>query len=79
LERLEGTKSRIFTGQRLTYLEVAVIARDGILQRERAFAAGRFFCCGIINMPSMYSLVGFSLLLNKKAVLLLVAPKNNNY
>jgi hypothetical protein len=30
---------RIFTGQRLTYIEVASIAREGILQRDGAFTA----------------------------------------
>jgi hypothetical protein len=28
---------RIFTGHRLTYIEVASIAKEDILQRERAF------------------------------------------
>ena len=30
---------RIFRGQRLTYIEVADIAKEDILQRERAFSA----------------------------------------
>jgi hypothetical protein len=30
---------RIFTGQRLTYIEVASVAREDIIQRDRAFTA----------------------------------------
>jgi hypothetical protein len=81
---------RIFNGKRLTYVEVASIARDDILQRERAFTiyapGGTWYTFFFLLLSMMVSAcshlnlnmrVWFSLFLNEKAVLLPAAQKKN--